>query len=57
MTSTNPPPSEVHSLLSAEAIEVLDKMREGQDLLRNNTNSFLSGNNYSYFYNYVKFFF
>ncbi|XP_052130677.1 E3 ubiquitin-protein ligase HECTD1 isoform X3 [Frankliniella occidentalis] len=32
-----------HSLLSAEAVEVLDKMREGSDLLRNNTNSFLSG--------------
>lgn len=31
------------SLLSAEAVEVLDKMREGSDLLRNNTNSFLSG--------------
>lgn len=37
------PASEVHSMLAAEAIEVLDKMREGQDLLRNNTNSFLSG--------------
>ncbi|KAL0267404.1 UNVERIFIED_CONTAM: hypothetical protein PYX00_009683 [Menopon gallinae] len=43
LTSSNPPSSEVHSMLSAEAIEVLDKMREGQDLLRNNTNSFLSG--------------
>ncbi|XP_067009629.1 E3 ubiquitin-protein ligase HECTD1 isoform X3 [Anabrus simplex] len=32
-----------HSLLSAEAVEVLDKMREGADILRNNTNSFLSG--------------
>ena len=32
-----------HSMLSAEAVEVLDKMREGADLLRNNTNSFLSG--------------
>jgi E3 ubiquitin-protein ligase HECTD1 len=32
-----------HALLSAEAVEVLDKMREGSDLLRNNTNSFLSG--------------
>jgi hypothetical protein len=32
-----------HSVLSAEAVEVLDKMREGADLLRNNTNSFLSG--------------
>ncbi|XP_034255114.1 E3 ubiquitin-protein ligase HECTD1 isoform X1 [Thrips palmi] len=32
-----------HSLLSAEAVEVLDKMREGSDLLRNNTNSYLSG--------------
>ncbi|XP_063240551.1 E3 ubiquitin-protein ligase HECTD1 isoform X2 [Bacillus rossius redtenbacheri] len=28
---------------AAEAVEVLDKMREGADLLRNNTNSFLSG--------------
>lgn len=37
------PASDVHSMLAAEAIEVLDKMREGQDLLRNNTNSFLSG--------------
>ncbi|KAK7791453.1 hypothetical protein R5R35_010932 [Gryllus longicercus] len=26
-----------------EAVEVLDKMREGADILRNNTNSFLSG--------------
>lgn len=43
MTSSNPPASEVHTLLSAETIEVFDKMREGQDLLRNNTNSFLSG--------------
>ena len=32
-----------HSMLSAEAVEVLDKMREGADILRNNTNSFLSG--------------
>ncbi|PNF13783.1 hypothetical protein B7P43_G12447 [Cryptotermes secundus] len=32
-----------HSVLSVEAVEVLDKMREGADLLRNNTNSFLSG--------------
>lgn len=48
MTSTNPPVSEVHSLLSAEAMDVLDKMREGQDLLRNNTNSFLSGNFYNF---------
>jgi hypothetical protein len=32
-----------HSVLAAEAVEVLDKMREGADLLRNNTNSFLSG--------------
>ncbi|XP_049940581.1 E3 ubiquitin-protein ligase Ufd4 isoform X3 [Schistocerca serialis cubense] len=29
--------------LAAEAADVLDKMREGADLLRNNTNSFLSG--------------
>lgn len=26
-----------------EAVEVLDRMREGADRLRNNTNSFLSG--------------
>jgi E3 ubiquitin-protein ligase HECTD1 len=32
-----------HTVLSAEAVEVLDKMREGADLVRNNTNSFLSG--------------
>ena len=38
LSSTDP-----HSVLSAEAVEVLDKMREGADLLRNNTNSFLSG--------------
>uniref|UniRef100_A0A6M2E2R0 E3 ubiquitin-protein ligase n=1 Tax=Xenopsylla cheopis TaxID=163159 RepID=A0A6M2E2R0_XENCH len=31
-----------HGLLSAEAVEVLDKMREGTDLLRNNTNNILS---------------
>ncbi|XP_066599740.1 E3 ubiquitin-protein ligase HECTD1 isoform X2 [Prorops nasuta] len=31
------------SLLSLEATEVLDRMREGADRLRNNTNSFLSG--------------
>ncbi|XP_046415762.1 E3 ubiquitin-protein ligase HECTD1 isoform X1 [Neodiprion fabricii] len=30
-------------LLSLEAAEVLDRMREGADRLRNNTNSFLSG--------------
>lgn len=35
--------SEDHSLLSAEAVEVLDKMREGADILRNNTNTYLSG--------------
>jgi hypothetical protein len=35
--------SDPHSVLSVEAVEVLDKMREGTDLLRNNTNSFLSG--------------
>ncbi|XP_046664774.1 E3 ubiquitin-protein ligase HECTD1 isoform X3 [Homalodisca vitripennis] len=35
--------SEEHSLLTSEAVEVLDKMREGADLLRNNTNSYLSG--------------
>jgi E3 ubiquitin-protein ligase HECTD1 len=35
--------SDPRSVLSAEAVEVLDKMREGADLLRNNTNSFLSG--------------
>lgn len=35
--------SEDHSLLTAEAVEVLDKMREGADMLRNNTNSYLSG--------------
>nr|CAD7263991.1 unnamed protein product [Timema shepardi] len=28
---------------TVEAVEVLDKMREGADILRNNTNSFLSG--------------
>ncbi|XP_026465706.1 E3 ubiquitin-protein ligase Ufd4 isoform X4 [Ctenocephalides felis] len=31
-----------HGLLSAEAVEVLDKMREGTDLFRNNTNNILS---------------
>ncbi|KAK0175018.1 hypothetical protein PV327_008803 [Microctonus hyperodae] len=31
------------SLLSLEAVEVLDRLREGADRLRNNTNSFLSG--------------
>ncbi|XP_063990344.1 E3 ubiquitin-protein ligase HECTD1 isoform X7 [Diachasmimorpha longicaudata] len=30
-------------LLSLEAVEVLDRLREGADRLRNNTNSFLSG--------------
>lgn len=30
-------------LLSLEATEVLDRVREGADRLRNNTNSFLSG--------------
>uniref|UniRef100_A0A1B6DIC7 E3 ubiquitin-protein ligase n=1 Tax=Clastoptera arizonana TaxID=38151 RepID=A0A1B6DIC7_9HEMI len=35
--------SEDHSLLSATEAEVLDKMREGADMLRNNTNSYLSG--------------
>jgi len=30
-------------LLSLETAEVLDRMREGADRLRNNTNSFLSG--------------
>lgn len=29
--------------MSLEAAEVLDRMREGADRLRNNTNSFLSG--------------
>jgi len=37
------PASDMQSMWAAEAIEVLDKMREGQDILRNNTNSFLSG--------------
>ncbi|XP_051170118.1 E3 ubiquitin-protein ligase HECTD1 isoform X4 [Leptopilina boulardi] len=31
------------SLLSLEAAEVLDRMREGADRMKNNTNSFLSG--------------
>ncbi|XP_069704389.1 E3 ubiquitin-protein ligase HECTD1 isoform X7 [Periplaneta americana] len=39
LSSTTDP----HAMLSAEAVEVLDKMREGADMLRNNTNSFLSG--------------
>ena len=30
-------------MFSLEAAEVLDRMREGADRLRNNTNSFLSG--------------
>ena len=30
-------------LLSLEAAEVIDRLREGADRLRNNTNSFLSG--------------
>lgn len=29
--------------MSLEAVEVLDRLREGADRLRNNTNSFLSG--------------
>lgn len=35
--------SEETPMLPSEAVEVLDKMREGADILRNNTNSYLSG--------------
>ncbi|KAJ8668132.1 hypothetical protein QAD02_009795 [Eretmocerus hayati] len=36
-------PQPASGLFSLEAAEVLDRMREGADRLRNNTNSFLSG--------------
>lgn len=36
-------PTATSGLFTLEAAEVLDRMREGADRLRNNTNSFLSG--------------